>query len=131
MMSKKKDEKVIETIIGSETVIEGKVTLPTSLRVDGKIIGEIECQGDVYIGKDAYVEPSIKAKNIVIAGEVKGDIETSEKIQIESKGKLTGSATSRGIIIEDGGLFNGNSVIVENEKGSSKKKNKHAESVAN
>lgn len=123
ILNKKKMEKVIETIIGSETVIEGKITLPTSLRVDGKILGEIECSGDVYIGQNAYVEPSIKAKNIVIAGEVKGDIETSEKIHIEAKGKLTGTATSRGIIIEDGGIFNGNSVIVDSdEKGTSKKK---------
>ncbi len=128
MMSKKKDEKVIQTIIGTETVIEGKITLPTSLRVDGRIIGEIECSGDVYIGKDAYVEPKIKAKNVVIAGEVNGDIETTEKIQIESKGKLTGSATSRGIIIDDGGIFNGNSVILDtDEKGKKKKAEKVAD----
>ncbi|WP_084710660.1 bactofilin family protein [Ornithinibacillus californiensis] len=127
-MSKKKDEKVIQTIIGTETVIEGKITLPTSLRVDGRIIGEIECSGDVYIGKDAYVEPKIKAKNVVIAGEVNGDIETTEKIQIESKGKLTGSATSRGIIIDDGGIFNGNSVILDtDEKGKKKKAEKVAD----
>jgi cytoskeletal protein CcmA (bactofilin family) len=130
MLSKKKDEKVIETIIGSDTVIEGKITLPTSLRVDGKVKGEIVCNGDVYIGKDAYVEPSIKAKNIVIAGEVHGDVETTEKVQIEAKGKLTGSATSRGMVIEDGGIFNGNSIIVDaDEKG--KKKHKQEEKVAN
>lgn len=130
MISKKKDEKVIETIIGSDTVIEGKITLATSLRVDGKVMGEIVSNGDVYIGKDAYVEPSIKAKNIVIAGEVRGDVETTEKVQIEAKGKLTGSATSRGIIIEDGGIFNGNSVIVDGEE-KGKKRNKHEEKVAN
>jgi cytoskeletal protein CcmA (bactofilin family) len=121
-MSKKKEEKVIQTIIGSEAVIEGKITLPTSLRVDGKIIGEIECSGDVYIGKDAYVEPRIKAKNVIIAGEVKGDVETTEKIQIDAKGKLHGSATSRGMIIEDGGVFNGNSTILEVEEKGKKKK---------
>ncbi|WP_010097968.1 bactofilin family protein [Ornithinibacillus scapharcae] len=121
-MSKKKDEQVIQTIIGSETVIEGKITLPNSLRVDGKVIGEIDCSGDVYIGKDAYVEPSIKAKNVVIAGEVKGEVETIEKIQIEAKGKLNGNATSRGIVIEDGGLFSGNSVILEAEEKGKKKK---------
>ncbi len=126
MISKKKDENVIETIIGSDTVIEGKITLPTSLRVDGKVIGEIISSGDVYIGKDAYVEPSIKAKNIVIAGEVKGDIETTEKVQIEAKGKLSGNATSRGIVIDDGGVFNGNSNIIEPEETGNKKKNKQA-----
>lgn len=115
MISKKRNDSIIETIIGKETIIEGKITLPTSIRIDGKIIGEVESSGDVYIGNDAYVEPAIKAKNIIIAGEVKGDLYCSEKIHIESKGKLTGSVTAKGIIIEDGGVFNGTSTIFEEE----------------
>lgn len=125
MITKKRDEKVIETIIGKETVIEGKITLPTSLRIDGKIIGEIESSGDVYIGKDAYVEPSVKAKNVIIAGQVKGDVHAAEKVHIEATGHLNGSTTARGIIIEDGGIFNGNSTVIEaEEKGGFKRKNK-------
>ncbi|WAA09580.1 bactofilin family protein [Fervidibacillus albus] len=115
-MIKKKDEKNIETIIGKETVIEGKITLPTSLRIDGKIIGEIESSGDVYIGKGATVEPTVRAKNVFIAGEVKGDVQATEKVRIEATGKLTGTTSARGIIIEDGGIFNGNSSIIEAEE---------------
>lgn len=127
-MKKKRHEKVIQTIIGKEAVIEGKISLSTSLRVDGKVIGEIDCLGDVYIGKDAYVEPLIKAKNVIIAGEVKGEVETTEKIQIEAKGKLNGNATSRGIIIDDGGIFNGNSIILEEGE---KERKKETEKVLN
>ncbi|MUK88177.1 polymer-forming cytoskeletal protein [Ornithinibacillus sp. L9] len=126
MLKGKKDETVIDTIIGTETVIEGKISLPTSLRIDGKIYGEVECSGDVFIGKDGYAEPSIKAKNIVISGEVNGDVVTSEKIHIQPSGKLSGSAISKGIIIEDGGVFNGNSTIEESDATSSKKKKKQA-----
>ncbi|GGM27802.1 hypothetical protein GCM10011351_12110 [Paraliobacillus quinghaiensis] len=123
MLKGKKSEKVIDTIIGKETVIEGKIKLPTSLRVDGKIYGEVDCSGDVFIGKSGYVEPTIKAKNITIAGEVKGDIYTSEKVYIQPNGSLTGSATSKGIIVEDGGVFNGKSTIeIKDSKTTSKKK---------
>jgi len=111
MMGIKKSERSIDTIISKDTVIEGKITLPTSLRVDGKIYGEIECGGIVYIGKGAYVEPVIRAKNIVIAGEVKGDVIASEKVRIEPSGKLIGSISSKGIVIEDGGTFNGTSMV--------------------
>ena len=110
-MGIKKSERSIDTIISKDTVIEGKITLPTSLRVDGKIYGEIECGGIVYIGKGAYVEPVIRAKNIVIAGEVKGDVIASEKVRIEPSGKLIGSISSKGIVIEDGGTFNGTSMV--------------------
>ncbi|MFD2045688.1 polymer-forming cytoskeletal protein [Ornithinibacillus salinisoli] len=127
MLKGNKNEKIIETIIGTETVIEGKIKLPTSLRIDGKVHGEVDCSGDVFIGKDGYVEPVVKAKNIVIAGEVKGDVITTEKIHVQPSGKLTGSATSKGIIIEDGGVFNGNSTIEEVESKSKQKKNKTEE----
>ncbi|MFD1039300.1 polymer-forming cytoskeletal protein [Virgibacillus byunsanensis] len=134
---KEKKEKMVETIIGPETVIEGKIKLPTSLRIDGKIYGEVECQGDIFIGKDGYVEPTIKAKNINIAGEVRGDLYTTEKVYVQPKGKLIGSATSKGIVIDDGGIFSGESTIVEDEKDvKSKKKdtknnNKKDKQVAN
>lgn len=113
MMGKKKNGKSIDTIISKDTIIEGKISLPTSLRVDGKILGEIECEGIVYIGKGAYVEPLIRAENIVIAGEVKGDVIASEKVRIEPSGKLIGSISSKGIVIEDGGTFSGTSMIYD------------------
>lgn len=120
-MKDKKSEKIVETIIGKETIIEGKIKLPTSLRIDGKIYGEVDCKGDIFIGKDGYVEPSIKAKNIIIAGVVKGDLYTTEKVHVQPGGKLTGSATTKGLIIEPGGIFNGNSTIDQGEKKEQKK----------
>jgi len=114
-MLKNKKLKSIETIIGKDTVIEGKLTLPTSLRIDGKVIGEIFCEGDVYIGKSASVEPFISARNIMIAGSVKGEIVASEKVKIEANGMITGNISSKGVIIDDGGVFIGSSSLTEND----------------
>lgn len=114
-MRKKRKQKKFETIIGKDTIIEGNIKLPTSLRVEGKVYGNIESDGNVIIGKNGYAEPSIDAKNLIIAGEVKGDFKTKEKIHIYSCGKVSGTITSKGIIIEDGGVFNGNSTIDSSE----------------
>ncbi|WP_067839659.1 bactofilin family protein [Amphibacillus sediminis] len=111
MIKGKKQEKVIDTIIGKDTVIEGNLKLPTSIRIDGKVYGEIDCKGDVFIGKDGFVEPTIRAKNVVISGEAKGEIHTSQKVHIDSNGSVSGHVTSAGIIIEEGGMFNGTSKI--------------------
>lgn len=116
MFNKKRKHKVIETIIGKETIIEGKIKLPTSLRIDGKVYGEIECEGNVYIGKSGYTEPAIKAKNVIVAGEANGVIKATEKVQIHTKGKIAGDIHSQGLIIEDGGVFNGGSTILTPNK---------------
>src|SRR5690625_6255401 len=60
------NEKTIDTIIGPATIIEGNITHPKSLRIDGKIIGEVHCDGDVFIGKTGYVEPLVNARNLNI-----------------------------------------------------------------
>src|SRR5690625_4540101 len=108
---KNRKQKMVDTIISSETIIEGKVIHPTSLRIDGKIYGEIDCEGEVYIGKTGYVEPYIKARNINIAGEVKDELYALDKVHIQPSGILSGSSTTKGIVIEDGGTFNGESTI--------------------
>jgi len=112
----KKKQTMIDTIVGPNTVIEGEVTHPTSIRIDGQIYGEVECNGDVYIGKEGYVETCIKAQNIIIAGEVNGDLQTTEKVHIQSSGKLSGTTTTKGMVIEDGGIFNGESTIVQDSQ---------------
>ncbi|MBP1949304.1 protein CcmA, bactofilin family [Virgibacillus subterraneus] len=129
-MKKEKQQKIVDTIIGQGTVIEGKIKHPSSLRIDGKIYGEVDCAGDVFIGKDGYVEPTIKGKNIIIAGEVNGDLYTSEKVHVQPSGKLSGSATTKGIIIDDGGTFNGESTIKNNDNKASEKKKKKQDEEA-
>lgn len=123
-MLKDKKEKVVDTIIGPDTVIEGKIKIPSSLRVDGKVYGEVYCNGDVYIGKNGYIEPIVKAKNIIIAGEARGDLFIAEKVHVQAKGKLIGNATSKGLIIDDGGIFSGESTIEDGESSNSEKQDK-------
>lgn len=118
---------MVDTIISQNTVIEGKMTHPSSLRIDGKVYGEIKCEGDVYIGKDGYVEPKIKGKNIIVAGEVKGEVYSTEKVHVQPNGKLTGDVTTKRIIIEDKGIFNGNCKIMEEVQPSTNKKSKITE----
>lgn len=123
-MKRRKNQSMVDTIISQDTVIEGKVLHPSSLRIDGKVYGEIQCDGDVYIGKDGYVEPKLKGKNIIVAGEIKGEVYSTEKVHIQPNGKLTGDVTTKGIVIEDKGIFNGNCTIMDDVPPSTRKQNK-------
>lgn len=125
MLSKKeqRSQRSIDTIIGLNTIVEGKVTHPKSLRIDGKVIGEVICDGDVFIGKSGSVEPQIQAKNLTIAGTVDGKITITEKVHIMPTGKLSGTVTSKGIVIEEGGIFNGHSIIEQTKKVDKKSNN--------
>lgn len=109
--SKKIDLNQTDTLIGQQTVIEGNIDTKASVRVEGKIRGDIICDGDCTIGEKGLAESNIQARNIFVAGEVQGDITANEKLIIHKSGVLHGNATTQSIVIEEGGKFFGSSLM--------------------
>ena len=99
----------VDTIIGKDTSFQGTIKAQGTLRIDGKLEGEIDCQGDVVIGETGSITAGVKAKNLLIAGLIKGNVNISNKLEIASTGKLEGDIQSTSsLIIDDGALFQGN-----------------------
>ncbi|MDG5789531.1 polymer-forming cytoskeletal protein [Evansella sp. AB-P1] len=117
MFAKQKDKKLneITTIIGSGTTIKGQLHIESSIRIDGKVFGEVKCLGDVTIGKEGYVENALSARNLFIAGTMKGNANIENKIHIYETGFLDGSAEMQTIVIDEKGHFNGKSMMKGNK----------------
>ena len=58
---------VIDTIAAG-TVIEGNISSSKGIRIDGKVLGSINCQGKVVVGKNGVVEGNITCTNAEIEG---------------------------------------------------------------
>ncbi len=117
MLGKKEKSEVMETVIGPQTEMEGKIISKASLRVDGKFKGDIEAKDTVIVGKTGYVEGNIKANKVVVIGEVVGNIICKESIEILSTGKFKGDLKLGGkISVEEGGILLGTTEILEEEK---------------
>lgn len=112
MFKKKKDfmnPNTTDTLIGEGTTFEGRIKSEASIRIEGGITGDIECTGDVIIGENGVVKSNISARDVVLAGSVQGNIITKGKLTITSTGSLQGNISATSFIIEEGGLFQGNS----------------------
>lgn len=103
------DPDTTDTLIGEGTVFEGKIKSVAGIRIEGEIIGDIDCEGDVTIGDKGTARSNIVARNIIIAGTVNGDVHAKSKLTITSKGKLHGNLTATSLIIEEGSVFEGTS----------------------
>ncbi|MDD4078975.1 MAG: polymer-forming cytoskeletal protein, partial [Eubacteriales bacterium] len=75
MFSKKEeiDTTKIDTIIGKETVINGTIEAKGILRVEGKITGKLNTNGDIIVAASGLVEAEIKCRSISIAGTIRGN----------------------------------------------------------
>lgn len=100
-----------DTLIGEGTIFEGKIRSEASVRIEGQIIGDIDCLGDVLVGEQGIVKSNIIARNVIIAGSVFGNVNTKGKLTITSTGKLHGNTNAASFIIEEGGLFQGSSMM--------------------
>ncbi len=96
-----------DTVIGEGTVFEGKIKSKASLRIEGQIIGDIECLGDVIIGEKGLAKSNIQARNVTIAGNVQGNINTKGVLSIMANGKLNGNTSAHSLVIAEGGIFQG------------------------
>ena len=94
--------------IGKAVKIVGDIFTKEDLNVDGDVEGKIESQENkITIGTTGRVQASIKAREVVIFGQVQGNVEASDKVDIRREAKLVGDITTARISIEDGALFKG------------------------
>ncbi|AXC12856.1 protein of unknown function DUF583 [Acidisarcina polymorpha] len=88
--------------------MKGEVTGSESLYIDGKVEGAINLPGNrVTVGRNGQVSANISAREVVVLGKVKGNINASDRVDIRSEGALTGDVIAQRISIEDGAFFKG------------------------
>jgi len=99
---------VEQATIGRSLVIKGEVTGAESLYIDGRIEGSINVADHrVTIGRNGAVAANITAREVVIMGKVKGNIQCSDRLDIRGEGSLTGDVTTQRISVEDGAILKG------------------------
>ncbi len=97
-----------QATIGKSLVIKGEVTGSESLYIDGKVEGSISLPGNrVTVGRNGQVSANISAREVVVLGKVRGNVNASDRVDIRSEGSLTGDVAAQRISIEDGAFFKG------------------------
>lgn len=97
-----------QATIGKSLIIKGEVTGSESLYIDGRVEGSINLSGNrVTVGRNGVVSANISAREIVILGKVRGNLNATDRVDIRNEGSLTGDVVAQRISIEDGAFFKG------------------------
>ncbi|MGE5341361.1 MAG: bactofilin family protein [Candidatus Omnitrophota bacterium] len=100
-------EKPSPSYVGRTMTVEGDLTSEDDVTIEGTVTGNIVVQKMLTIGLNGNVKADIKAGTVRIIGEAKGKIIASEKVEILSTGRYTGSIQSEKLIIAEGAFLNG------------------------
>jgi cytoskeletal protein CcmA (bactofilin family) len=99
------------TIVGTGARLEGNVVSAGSLRIDGQVKGQINADGDVTLSSQSQVEADIRAQNVSVAGRFTGNIVVKDKATLARGGRIDGNITSKTLVVEEGGVFHGQSIM--------------------
>jgi cytoskeletal protein CcmA (bactofilin family) len=94
-------------LIAAGTVFEGKLKASGSIRVDGRIVGDVVATQNISVGTSGDVEGNLTAKSVTIGGKVKGSVLAQEKLLFESKAVVTGDIRAARLVMDEGALFDG------------------------
>jgi cytoskeletal protein CcmA (bactofilin family) len=99
------------TIVGAGARLEGNVVSAGSLRIDGQVKGQINADGDVTLSPQSQVEADIRAQNVSVGGKFKGNVIVKGKAHLARGGRIDGNITSKTLVVEEGGVFHGQSIM--------------------
>jgi len=107
----KGNAKTLLTMLGEGSVLEGTLSVPHSVRVDGTLKGKLDTAETLTVGANGVLEADLRARNAIIGGKVIGNITVEERVELESHASLTGDLKARTLVINEGATFQGKSIM--------------------
>ena len=105
-----------DTLVGRTTTVFGRLVLLDSVRIDGKVFGNLETAPDnkisVAIGPTGEVKGDITAHRILVAGKVEGNIYAAERVEFHKDSVVQGDISYGSIAVEHGARLLG--LVIQN-----------------
>jgi len=101
------NENKVVSIIGPGTTINGDISSEGTIRIEGTVLGQVQCQDSIVVQESGKVKAELIGGQVIISGEVHGNVFAHDRLEIATGGKVIGDITSPRISIAEGVLFEG------------------------
>jgi cytoskeletal protein CcmA (bactofilin family) len=117
---KKKTTTRIDTLIGRNTHIKGDISFTGGLRIDGSVVGNINASEDdgslLTLSEHGSIEGEVRVPNLIINGEVRGNVYASEHVELAPKARIHGNLYYRMLEMAMGSEVNGHLIRAQEEQ---------------
>jgi cytoskeletal protein CcmA (bactofilin family) len=95
-----------ENKIALGAVLNGNIVSGGDFRIDGKLIGNLNIDGKVTIGKSGYIKGEVICQNACVEGSFEGMLQASKSLNLKSSAKISGNIIAGQLIIASGAVMN-------------------------
>src|SRR3989475_13081558 len=96
------------TFLGQGVEFKGIIHFEGTIRIDGRLEGEIHSKGTLMVGEHAVIEGDIIAGTIVSGGTINGNLTATERVQLLPSAVLNGDLKTPFLKVEEGVQLHGN-----------------------
>jgi cytoskeletal protein CcmA (bactofilin family) len=89
------------------TIIKGEITADGDFRIDGTLVGSINCKGKIVIGQTGSIDGEVICQNADISGKIKAHVKVEQLLTLKATAELNGDVVTDKISIEPGARFSG------------------------
>ena len=108
VFSKHEDQaKEMESIIGSSVHVEGSFIGAGDVIVDGRVSGSLKTKRNLRVGPTAVLKADLEAANMMLAGEIRGQIKCFGKVELAATAKVYGNVETQSIAVAHGAILHG------------------------
>ncbi len=106
-----------ESVISSGLTFEGKIEGSGHVRISGRFKGDVQVDGTLTVDAGAHLAGSVRAGAVVVAGEIEGNIEGAQRVELHQSGVVNGDITAGSLTVADGARMRGRSEFGWSETG--------------
>lgn len=100
-------EAVKESLIAADLTIEGKIHGAGHIRIAGRFKGDVQVDGDLTVELGAKVNGGVRARKVVIAGELEGNIDSAQRVELLETGVVVGDVKAGNVTVAAGARVRG------------------------
>lgn len=96
-----------ETIIAASVKVEGDFSSQGNVLIEGMVEGSLRTERDLRVGERAVISADVHAANAVVAGEIRGNLNVAERLELESTARVLGDVRTKVLVVTSGAMING------------------------
>lgn len=97
----------VRALLDRESEVRGKLRFAGPARIDGRLRGEVRGSGMLVIGESGHVDGSIYASTLLVLGQVDGEVQAVERVEVGPTGSVRGRVETRALIVHPGAAIDG------------------------
>ncbi len=104
------------TVIGSDARFKGELSFEGGVKIDGRFEGSIKTTGQVLISKGGQVQADVQARQLVLEGQLLGNLSAQDLVDLRSTANLQGDVHAAKLVVVEGATLVGRCEVGPNVK---------------